>query len=100
MDDRLLAHLKVVIVAKLRRGEPFLLSWTLGAAEGSGRKSLWMHPSIPLQFEFDGSRRPTLNRAWLDELMASSMTNQGMLITDEPPEQPESDIPELSATAV
>jgi hypothetical protein len=26
-DDRVLAHLKVVIVSKLRRGEPLQLSW-------------------------------------------------------------------------
>lgn len=33
--------------------------------EGSGRVAQWMHPSIPLVFEFSGSKSPRLNREWL-----------------------------------
>jgi hypothetical protein len=40
VDDRALAHLKMVMVAKLRRHEPFLLSWENSAAKGSGRESV------------------------------------------------------------
>jgi hypothetical protein len=83
-DDRVLAHLKVVMIAKLRRGESFTFSWENSAASGSGHSSIWLHPAIPLQFEFFGSKEPTLNRAWLDELMALSNTPAGLRIIPEP----------------
>jgi hypothetical protein len=84
MDDRLLAHLKVVIVQKMRRNEPFLISWEVAPVDGSGRMSLWMHPSIPLQFKFVGSRAPTLNSDWLDALARASMSVDGLRIMPEP----------------
>ena len=84
IEDRLLAHLKPVIVAKLRRAEPFLLSWSIATEDGSGRRSIWMHPSIPLQFAFVGSRRPLLNKAWLDQMMQAASSNEGLIIMDEP----------------
>jgi hypothetical protein len=37
IEDRVLAHLKVVIAAKLRRQENFFLSWSNDADAGSGR---------------------------------------------------------------
>lgn len=86
MDDRLLAHLKLVIVNKMRRNEPFLLSWDVPSSEGSGRKSVWLHPSIPLQFVFQGSRVPALNPAWIDLMMRASMSNDGLRLMPEPPE--------------
>ncbi|MEO5921318.1 MAG: ATP-dependent DNA ligase, partial [Pseudolysinimonas sp.] len=61
MDDRVLAHLKVVITGKLRRGEPFLLSWNEKVDTGGGRGSLWMHPGCDLVYRFDGSRSPELD---------------------------------------
>ena len=82
-DDRLLAHLHVVIVQKLRRGESFTLSWRDGTAVGGGRSSLWLHPSIPLQFKFFGSKQPVLNREWLSVLTLSSNSSQGLVVTAE-----------------
>jgi hypothetical protein len=86
IDDRTLAHLKVVIVSKLRRNESFLLSWELPADSGSGRMSLWMHPSIPLQFKFDGGRAPALNGEWLELLARVSAGVEGLRIVPEPSE--------------
>lgn len=40
VDDRILAHLRVVITAKMRRGEGFLLSWSDSLAIGDGRSSV------------------------------------------------------------
>ncbi|WP_022884848.1 hypothetical protein [Glaciibacter superstes] len=85
-DDRLLAHLKVAIVAKLRRDEKFLLSWSTGSENGGGHESLWMHPAIPLQFIFLGSKQPTLNRAWIEELMISANSTGGLHVLPEPEE--------------
>ena len=40
MDDRTLAHLKVAVVTKLRRGESFTLSWTHAESEPRGRTTI------------------------------------------------------------
>jgi hypothetical protein len=85
MEDRLLAHLKVAIVTKLRRGEPFLLSWDSRPDAESGRMSLWVHPAIPLQFRFDETERPPLNRAWIESLSLTSLKIDGMHVSPEPP---------------
>ncbi len=86
-DDRVLAHLKVVMLAKVRRGESFMLNWDYEAAAGSGHSSIWIHPSIPLQFDFLGSREPALNRTWIEELVKLSNTPGGLRIIPEPPEK-------------
>jgi hypothetical protein len=84
VDDRLLAHLKVVVLSKLRRAESFTISWDVEADQGGGRETVWVHPAIPLRFRFAGSRPPQLNRAWLDQLVRAA--NRGDLrLMPEPP---------------
>ena len=83
-DDRPLAHLQIVIAAKLRRGESFNFSWQKPAELGSGRTTIWVHPSIPLVYEFDGSRAPVLNRAWIDALMVTANSGAGLHLVPEP----------------
>jgi len=83
-DDRSLAHLRIVMIAKLRRGESFSFSWKYEAAHGAGRSSLWVHPAIPLQFEFFGGREPALNRAWIDALMTTANSPAGLELVPEP----------------
>ena len=61
VDDRTLAHLRVVIMNKLRRSESFMFDLTM--SDGSGSRSFWMGPSIPIQFQFFGGRNPRINRA-------------------------------------
>ncbi|MFD3444536.1 hypothetical protein ACFDTO_08055 [Microbacteriaceae bacterium 4G12] len=36
-DDRVLAHLQIVMTSKLRRHESFMLSWSVDRTDGSGR---------------------------------------------------------------
>src|SRR5690606_261876 len=50
IEDRALAHLKVVIIAKLRRNESFTVSWRHHPTEPEGRSTIWLHPSLPLRF--------------------------------------------------
>jgi len=83
-DDRLLAHLRVVIVTKLRRRESFTFTWDYPASNGSGRMSIWMDPSIPLQFRFFGGREPSLNRAWIEALSAVAASTMGLIPLPEP----------------
>lgn len=84
IDDRALSHLRFVILTKFRRGESFGFSWAKTANEGSGRSTVWLHPSIPLQFEFEGSRSPSLNRLWLENLTQQAATSGGLVLTEEP----------------
>ena len=83
-DDRTLAHFRVVIITKLRRRESFTLTWDISMANGSGRISLWLDPSIPLQFRFDGSREPVLNRAWIEALASVAASTTGLIPLPEP----------------
>lgn len=79
-DDRSLAHLRTVVVAKLIQQESFLFTW-----KDSGiRRSIWMHPAIPVQFEFDSTESPQLNRGWVEELMASANSTGGLKLRPEP----------------
>lgn len=84
IEDRVLAHLKVVIVAKLRRGESFTFSWHRTAESGSGHSSVWLNPSVPLEFDFAGSKAPSLNKKWLEELVQLANSPAGLRITPEP----------------
>jgi len=85
IEDRTLAHLRIVVMNKLRRGESFMFTIDLGH-EGISRRSFWMHPSVPLQFAFHGSREPKLNRLWIEQLMTSASSPNGLFIVPEPPD--------------
>ena len=84
IDDRTLAHLRIVVMNKLRRSESFMFDVEIG--DGSGRRSFWMHPSVPLQFHFFGSRPGRINRLWIEELMQVASSPNGLSITPEPTE--------------
>ena len=84
ISDRELAHLKFVMVAKLRRGEPFTFSWDIPESEGGGRSSVWVAQQIPLQFVFDDAAPQQMNREWLEELSQLASTVAGLSITPEP----------------
>jgi hypothetical protein len=83
IEDRTLAHLQVVMVAKLRRSESFAFSWTsVNASEG--REVIWISPSQALQFKYHGSRPPVLNRDWIEALMVTANSTAGLRIVPEP----------------
>lgn len=82
-DDRLLAHLQIVIVNTFRRGEPFLMSWVDSVAVGSGRSSIWLTPTVPAYFRFGGSRVPAVDPQWLRILEGSAESSTGLIVTDE-----------------
>lgn len=84
IDDRALAHVQVTILSKLRRGESFSFTWKPAGDSGEGRSVVWFHPSHTVHFKFNGSKAPALNRAWIEELMASANSVGGLQITPEP----------------
>ncbi|AOX45556.1 hypothetical protein [Microbacterium sp. BH-3-3-3] len=83
IEDRALAHLKVVISTKLRRGESFTLSWRHRDDEERGRSTLWLHPAIPLRFVFDESEPTMLSREWIERLAESANSSGGIMLVAE-----------------
>lgn len=78
LDDRVLAHLKVVVLSKLRRGESLALSWTHDVSRGSDRSTIWVHPSASLQFVFGGSAKPELDRELVERLIDAANSPEGI----------------------
>ncbi|MDF2664359.1 MAG: hypothetical protein K0R81_209 [Microbacterium sp.] len=83
IEDRALAHLKVVISTKLRRGESFTLSWRHPDEEPRGRSTLWLHPAIPLRFVFDDAEPTRLSREWIERLSESANSSGGIMLVAE-----------------
>ncbi|WP_213813971.1 ATP-dependent DNA ligase [Glaciihabitans sp. dw_435] len=83
-DDRVLAHLHLVISAKLRRHEGFFFSWKDDPTVGNGRSSIWIEKSIPLYFVFSSPVRHAINKDWLEQLSVSANQTQGLYLIDEP----------------
>jgi hypothetical protein len=80
LDDRTLAHVEAVILAKLRRNESFAL--TVDADHG-GRETIWLNQAVQLRFSYT-SERPKINRVWLEALIDTANSTAGMRILPEP----------------
>lgn len=83
VDDRALAHLKVVVATKLRRNESFTLSWRHADDDPMGRSTIWIQPSIPLRFVFEGAEPPDLSMAWIEKLAHSANSSGGITLVPE-----------------
>lgn len=83
-DDRTLAHLQAALTLKLRRREPFLLSWVPQEPIESARTSLWIDNAIPIRYDFDQTEPGRLNEAWLNSMVEMAGRASGLLVTEEP----------------
>ena len=83
-EDRLLAHLRAVIVTKLRRTECFLFTWNDTSGPEEVQRSLWMHPSVGMRFELSPSAAKPLNRAWVELLTSAANSDAGLTVLPEP----------------
>ncbi|WP_427870359.1 hypothetical protein [Leucobacter luti] len=79
-EDRLLAHLRSVITMKLVRHESFMFTWN----EGTVQRTVWLHPSSQLVFEFDSTEGLGLNREWVERLSDLANGPSGLHIVEEP----------------
>ncbi|MDU0328471.1 ATP-dependent DNA ligase [Microbacterium sp. KSW2-21] len=77
IEDRLLAHLRLVIMNKFRRGESFTMTIP---HPNHGNLSLWLHPASPLLMQFYGGRQPTIDRALIEQLMAHASSPDGLTL--------------------
>lgn len=85
-DDRALAHLQAVITMKLRRREPFLLSWNPSDADPIGRHAIWIDNAIPLRYEFLSPTPERLDEQWLNALADQSSRASGLFFSPQPAE--------------
>lgn len=83
IDDRMLAHLVLVLAAKLRRQEGFMLLWDVENRYGGGRNMVWIGPGIPLEFKFSGSRPADISRYWVETMLEMSNSAQGLRLVSE-----------------
>ncbi|MDU0326555.1 MULTISPECIES: ATP-dependent DNA ligase [Microbacterium] len=79
IDDRILAHLRIVVMNKLRRNEGFMLQ--LPVNEGVRQASLWIHASNALVMQFYGGREPVIDRALVDQMMHDASGADGLTLT-------------------
>ncbi|RFA18055.1 DUF7882 family protein [Subtercola boreus] len=83
-EDRVLAHIQIVIGAKLRRGESFNFSWRDDEAIGDGRTTVWVHPALPIVYKYNGGKMPRINPAWIQVLSDTANSNGGLQLVPEP----------------
>jgi len=92
IEDRALAHLRTVIVTKLRRNESFSFTWE-NEPDVDGDDALpvpglhgtvWISKSSSLYFSFDGDADIAINRKWLELLAASANSAGGLRLVPEP----------------
>ncbi|AWB96283.1 hypothetical protein DCE93_12005 [Agromyces badenianii] len=92
MDDRMLAHLQLIIGVKLRRGENFFMAWKAPASSGEGRRAIWIDNGVPIYFEYAGGRELRLNMAWAEKLADQASKGGGLTImAEDVPLMPEED---------
>lgn len=84
LPDDLLAHLQAVVGAKFRLQQSFYLSWSFPAHTGESRTTVWLAPSIPVQFIYRNARIPALDRDRVTELLAQANTPGGLALIVEP----------------
>lgn len=83
LEDRTLAHVEAAIETKLRRGEPFMFTWKIDTAEGSGRTSVWVNRSSTLVFKYRQPRQQ-INGAWVNAMLSTANTLTGLYVVREP----------------
>jgi len=79
VDDGLLAHLSVAMVARLRSNGGFALSWT---KREEGARTAWISPASPLRFEFEAVRRPATESALVERLVDLSYSEGGLSLDE------------------
>jgi|tagenome__1003787_1003787.scaffolds.fasta_scaffold20004617_1 hypothetical protein len=92
MEDRVLRHIQVVMIQKLRRNESFAFNWDEqpGVAgdtehENGAHGTIWISNASQLYFRYDGARhKHELNPFWIDALMKATYKADGLSVLPEP----------------
>lgn len=73
-EDRVLTHLRSVILGKMHMQESFVFTWV----DGEQQHTIWIHPTIPIHFEFDSSEVPEIDPEWLEQLVSLANSQTGL----------------------
>jgi hypothetical protein len=99
IDDRTLAHLRIVILAKLRRSESFAFNWDHGSGDDASASTVWMQPTMEVEFTLDSEEPVTINKQWADRLMHAANSVRGLEVIPEEQAAPSTE-DELSGNAL
>jgi hypothetical protein len=83
MEDLLLAHLQVLAISKLRRGESFSMSWSEQIDGIDCSRSIWLNPQVELVWEYTSVRPSKLDPRRLESMATQAASNGGLNIGDE-----------------
>lgn len=83
LDDRALAHVESVVIAKLRRKEGFAMTIESPGLKPA-RRVFWLREGVDLEFAFDDAAPVKLNRLWVDAISATANGGQGLRLVAEP----------------
>ncbi|SDH59368.1 DUF7882 family protein [Agrococcus jejuensis] len=76
IDDDVLAHVAAVVVAKLRRREPFLLT----TVSAGGRESVWIHEASTLRWAYASDVAAPLDKARLERMVRDTNRPTGLTV--------------------
>lgn len=76
LEDADLAHLQAVIVNKLRRSEPFLLTLEGGIVDET--TSFWIHEQAALRFDYTTADEQQYDRARLEQMLQDAASAAGL----------------------
>lgn len=76
IDDTTLAHVAAVVVAKLRRREPFLLT----TVSSAGREAVWVHESSTLRWAYETPEAIALDKRRLEEMVRETNRPTGLAV--------------------
>ncbi|MEL4317556.1 hypothetical protein WJX64_00910 [Leifsonia sp. YIM 134122] len=82
--DDLVVHLRATTTEKMQRGERFLLSWHEPDIVGDGTSSVWLDPSIPVRYHVDSGVDDSIDRTWVEAMVAAASSDGGLLIGSVP----------------
>lgn len=82
-DDRLLAHLRTVILGKFVLQESLIFTWI----DFGEQRTIWLHPTLPLQFEFQQKTTPEINPEWIERLTLLASSPGGLRLVGEHAEE-------------
>ena len=80
LDDRTLAHVEIVVLAKLRRKESFAVTHH---AEDGGRTTVWLSPSSSVSFTYTVGQHE-IDREWLEQLIDGANSAGGIQLGNKP----------------
>ncbi|WP_441328005.1 DUF7882 family protein [Leucobacter tardus] len=79
-NDVVLAHLRFVVVQKIRKRESFYVNWTRDPGVGSGRVSIWVSPEIPLAFYMPELAEKDWHPEWVAQMMEEGNSVHGITV--------------------